>query len=299
MRHNKCFNWLWGFVQAAAMLLLYLSHYSSTSFTKFNCPIFFFGSNLANANELLSTSHAQEVLTPKQITSLPISAPATSDTYATLTSVVTDNYDKQELNIIFDSLLQKWPETGSFSDPSAEVRLDSQPVFCFSHYYNTFMTNFIRVDISLFPTAIPFPVTTPAPSTRTLTPAPRQKDSGMSFSLRSDLLQLLFTRPGSFRWCTWTKASSTPSLCREWTTTPASQPPKSRWVLKASFWSVCDVKPSQGFKKKKKKTVPPLEPGPWVTNSLLTPSTLGLSQRQCPPLNKLFLRQVEVRARLS
>ncbi|XP_023807618.1 grainyhead-like protein 3 homolog [Oryzias latipes] len=77
-------------------------------------------SHLANANELLSMTHAQEVLAPKQITSIPISAPATSDTYATLTSVVTDNFDKQELNHIFDSLLQKWPETGSFTDPSAE-----------------------------------------------------------------------------------------------------------------------------------------------------------------------------------
>lgn len=66
---------------------------------------------------------SQEVLGSKPNTLLPNAVPATSDTYATLTSVVTDNYDKQEFNIIFDSLLQKWPDTVAFPDPSAEVCL--------------------------------------------------------------------------------------------------------------------------------------------------------------------------------
>lgn len=74
-------------------------------------------------SESIPMSHPQEVLCSKPNTLLPSTVPATSDTYATLTSVVTDSYDKQELNIIFDSLLQKWPDTVAFSDPSAEVRL--------------------------------------------------------------------------------------------------------------------------------------------------------------------------------
>lgn len=72
-------------------------------------------------SESIPMSHPQEVLGSKPNTSLPGAIPASSDTYATLTSVVTDSYDKQELNIIFDSLLQKWPDTVAFSDPSAEV----------------------------------------------------------------------------------------------------------------------------------------------------------------------------------
>lgn len=72
-------------------------------------------------SETIPMSHPQEVLGSKPNTSLPSAIPASSDTYATLTSVVTDSYDKQELNIIFDSLLQKWPDTVAFSDPSAEV----------------------------------------------------------------------------------------------------------------------------------------------------------------------------------
>lgn len=74
-------------------------------------------------SESIPLSHSQEVLGSKPNTSLPSEIPATSDTYATLTSVVTDSYDKQELNIIFDSLLQKWPDAGAFPDPSAEVCL--------------------------------------------------------------------------------------------------------------------------------------------------------------------------------
>ncbi|XP_034432308.1 grainyhead-like protein 3 homolog [Hippoglossus hippoglossus] len=97
----------------------------------------------ANANELVSLdvsanvmkllsenipiSHPQEILGSKLHTSLPISVPTTSDTYTTLTSVVADTYDKQELNIIFDSLLQKWPETGAFPDHSSEALPYSDP----------------------------------------------------------------------------------------------------------------------------------------------------------------------------
>nr|XP_040056357.1 grainyhead-like protein 3 homolog isoform X1 [Gasterosteus aculeatus aculeatus] len=80
--------------------------------------------NQTNANELDSLeasanvplSHSQEFLGSKQDASLAIPATAASDSYATLTSVVTDNYDKQELNIIFDSLL-----TGPFPDHSTET----------------------------------------------------------------------------------------------------------------------------------------------------------------------------------
>lgn len=78
-------------------------------------------------SECVPTSHPQEVLGSKQTTSLPVSVPTTSDTYATLTSVVADAYDKQELNIIFDSLLQKWPESGAFPDPSTETLPYSDP----------------------------------------------------------------------------------------------------------------------------------------------------------------------------
>ncbi|XP_042243900.1 grainyhead-like protein 3 homolog [Thunnus maccoyii] len=78
-------------------------------------------------SESIPTSHPQEILGTKHNTPLPISTPSNSDTYATLTSVVADTYDKQELNIIFDSLLQKWPETGAFPDPSTETLPYSDP----------------------------------------------------------------------------------------------------------------------------------------------------------------------------
>lgn len=71
-------------------------------------------------SESVPASHPQEVLAPKQITSVPISAPTNSDTYATLTSVVADTYDKQELNNIFESLMQG----NAFADTTAEVRLN-------------------------------------------------------------------------------------------------------------------------------------------------------------------------------
>ncbi|CAJ1073450.1 grainyhead-like protein 3 homolog [Xyrichtys novacula] len=83
----------------------------------------------ANVMKILSEgvplSHAHEVLGSKHNPSLPVAT--TSDTYATLTSVVADTYDKQELNIIFDSLLQKWPESGAFPDPSTETLPYSDP----------------------------------------------------------------------------------------------------------------------------------------------------------------------------
>ncbi|XP_058471945.1 grainyhead-like protein 3 homolog [Solea solea] len=84
----------------------------------------------ANVMKILSEnvpSHPQDVLGSKPNVSMPIAVPTTSDTYTTLTSVVADTYDKQELNIIFDSLLQKWPETGAFPDPSNETLPYSDP----------------------------------------------------------------------------------------------------------------------------------------------------------------------------
>ncbi|CAK6971473.1 grainyhead-like protein 3 homolog [Scomber scombrus] len=78
-------------------------------------------------SESIPTSHPQDILGSKHHTSLPISAPTNSDTYTTLTSVVADTYDKQELNIIFDSLLQKWPENGPFPDASTETLPYSDP----------------------------------------------------------------------------------------------------------------------------------------------------------------------------
>ncbi|KAI3367646.1 hypothetical protein L3Q82_026484 [Scortum barcoo] len=85
----------------------------------------------ANVMKILSesvpSSHPQDTLGAKHSASLPISIPNASDTYATLTSVVADTYDKQELNIIFDSLLQKWPEPGAFPDPNTENLPYSNP----------------------------------------------------------------------------------------------------------------------------------------------------------------------------
>uniref|UniRef100_A0A3B4GP03 Grainyhead like transcription factor 3 n=1 Tax=Pundamilia nyererei TaxID=303518 RepID=A0A3B4GP03_9CICH len=57
------------------------------------------------------------VLGSKQIPQ--ISVPATSETYTSLTSVVENTYDKQELSNFFE-LLQKWPENTVFPDPSTE-----------------------------------------------------------------------------------------------------------------------------------------------------------------------------------
>ncbi|KAM4540795.1 grainyhead-like protein 3 homolog [Fundulus diaphanus] len=89
---------------------------------------------LTNANdpvmkilsELVPTSHPQEIMGLKQISSLPVSAPSSTDTYTHLNTVVADTYDKQELSNIFD-LMQKWPDTSAFSDPSAENLPYSDP----------------------------------------------------------------------------------------------------------------------------------------------------------------------------
>ncbi|XP_061650901.1 grainyhead-like protein 3 homolog isoform X1 [Phyllopteryx taeniolatus] len=77
-------------------------------------------------SESVPTSYSLEVLGSKQNPSLPVSLPPNADTYATLTSVAADS-DKQELNIIFDSLLQKWPESSAFPDPSAETLTYNNP----------------------------------------------------------------------------------------------------------------------------------------------------------------------------
>ncbi|XP_038134089.1 grainyhead-like protein 3 homolog [Cyprinodon tularosa] len=70
-------------------------------------------------SDLVPTSHPQEIMGLKQISSLPVSAPSSSDTYVTLSSVVGDTYEKQELSNILD-LMQKWPETNPFSDHGME-----------------------------------------------------------------------------------------------------------------------------------------------------------------------------------
>lgn len=74
-------------------------------------------------SETVPLSHPQEVLVGKPNTSVPVSVPTTSDTYATLTSVAGDSYEKQEFNIIFDTLLQKWPDPNTY--PNTEVLLTS------------------------------------------------------------------------------------------------------------------------------------------------------------------------------
>ncbi|KAG7224152.1 hypothetical protein INR49_019887 [Caranx melampygus] len=71
-------------------------------------------------SESIPTSHAQEVLGSKQQTSMPLSV--ATDTYTTLTSVVTEPYDKQELNNIFEML-----QTSTFPDPSNETLPYSDP----------------------------------------------------------------------------------------------------------------------------------------------------------------------------
>ncbi|XP_062252442.1 grainyhead-like protein 3 homolog [Platichthys flesus] len=148
----------------------------------------------ANANELVSldmsanvmkllseNSHPQETLGSKHHASLPVSVPTTSDTYTTLTSVVSDTYDKQELNIIFDSLLQKWPESGAFPDHSSEA----------------------------LPYSEPFPEDTSSPvysGSYTGSPAPERFRSGFQFSLgapsasgyKSNELPMVYLNKGQF-----------------------------------------------------------------------------------------------------
>ncbi|KAJ0062785.1 hypothetical protein NL108_007798 [Boleophthalmus pectinirostris] len=69
-------------------------------------------------SDAVPAGYSQDMLCSK-----PMSAPhtaAAADTYTTLTSVMADTYDKHELNNIFDSLLQRWPENSAFPDPSPE-----------------------------------------------------------------------------------------------------------------------------------------------------------------------------------
>ncbi|CAL8285130.1 unnamed protein product [Lota lota] len=92
----------------------------------------------ANLMKMLSDnipSHPQEVQPSSMCsavkhTSLPISVAPSSDTYATLTtaSVTADGFDKQDLNNIFDSLLQKWPAE-TFPETNAETLPYTDP-FC-------------------------------------------------------------------------------------------------------------------------------------------------------------------------
>ncbi|XP_071384219.1 grainyhead-like protein 3 homolog [Centroberyx affinis] len=77
----------------------------------------------------IPSSHPQDVLASSICTpTKPNVSLATSDTYATLTTAMVEGYDKQDLNHIFDSLLQKWPtEAGAFPDASAEPLPYSDP----------------------------------------------------------------------------------------------------------------------------------------------------------------------------
>lgn len=129
-------------------------------------------------------SHHQDVLGSKQNVSMPLSVPTTSDTYATLTSVVSDTYDKQELNIIFDSLL-----TGAFPDPNAEVILSSSESeyfpLLFGNSFSPFSLSFKKypfVHFSLFPTATPLLKISPARFTPAPTLIPHGRGSGVTSS---------------------------------------------------------------------------------------------------------------------
>lgn len=152
-------------------------------------------------SENIPMSHPQEALGSKLHTSLPSTVPTTSDTYATLTSVVTDSYDKQELNIIFDSLLQKWPDTGAFSDPNSEVCLVPH-VLCSLFFSLVFFddpcSHFVHFRCS--PTVILSLSTSPARFTLARTLAPHRKDSGMSSSSPWELPWLHLTSPMRCPW---------------------------------------------------------------------------------------------------
>lgn len=80
----------------------------------------------ANIMKLLteiSSNHThQEIMCPTPKPSTPL--PPSSDSYATLTSssaATVDSYDKQVINNIFDTLLQKWPVEGSYSDTTTQI----------------------------------------------------------------------------------------------------------------------------------------------------------------------------------
>ncbi|KAM6973720.1 LOW QUALITY PROTEIN: grainyhead-like protein 3 homolog [Aplochiton taeniatus] len=79
----------------------------------------------------ISTGHPQDALvsalcsSAKQSVTLPVSVAPTSDSYATLTTsgaAGVDSFDKQAINNIFDTLMQKWPsETGAFPEAVAQA----------------------------------------------------------------------------------------------------------------------------------------------------------------------------------
>ncbi|CAL8273248.1 unnamed protein product [Merluccius merluccius] len=126
----------------------------------------------ANLMKMLSDSHPQEV-PPSSIcsgkhTSLPISVVAGSDTYATLTtaSAAADSYDKQDLNHIFDSLLQKWPaeqfpEAGNESLPYADPFCEEQSSPIYSDSYSNSPAERYRSD---FQFALGAPMASPCKS---------------------------------------------------------------------------------------------------------------------------------------
>lgn len=172
-------------------------------------------------SESIPTSHAQEVLGAKQQSSMPLSV--ATDTYTTLTSVVTEPYDKQELNNIFEML-----QTSSFPDPSNEVSTVKMSIFVslWASPIFHFLISFSFLGVRLFPTAIPSLIITPALTTPAPTPPRQQRGSGVSSSSPWELPQLPHTSPASCPWSTWTRDNSTPSPSREWTAVLASLPPK-------------------------------------------------------------------------
>lgn len=151
-------------------------------------------------SESVPMSHPQEVLGSKPNTSLPSTVPATSDTYATLTSVVSDSYDKQELNIIFDSLLQKWPDTGTFSDPNVEVCLVACFLFSVIFPWSFLMNIPDFVHFRHFPTPLLSPSTSPAQSTQAHTLDRHRRVSGMTSSSPWELPWLHLTSPMRCPW---------------------------------------------------------------------------------------------------
>ena len=79
-------------------------------------------------SENLSSHGHQETMCPAP---KPCSAlPPSSESYTTLTgsaggAAAVDSYDKQVINNIFDSLLQKWPGETAYSDTTAQVRAEA------------------------------------------------------------------------------------------------------------------------------------------------------------------------------
>ena len=94
----------------------------------------------SNPQEVQPSSMCSNV----KLTSLPSSMAPSSDTYATLTtaSITADSYnDKQDLNNIFDSLLQKWPAETSDQVRPREMWLFSLYVWSFYVLYPVVVVN--------------------------------------------------------------------------------------------------------------------------------------------------------------